>query len=158
MRGRGNMTPNKNLWIVLLALLLLVSVGAADTPTWTPTVSPNVTALPQTDYNGTYYSPLVESLWDLSNMTPIGVGVYGDIFGVNGDAIVVGSWFITLLVLYWLRQEDVMVPMFMAAILGITLVFAPGMFPNEWKWIILTLLGIIPIMAIGYALYKGPKQ
>jgi hypothetical protein len=114
-----------------------------------------VTPLPTMTYKQEYLDPFMNSSWNFSAQAPIMLSVYGDAFGANGTAIVAGSWFLTVLALVWLRSENVMIPMVVAAVLGNTVMFVPGLIPDEWKWGIIALLIVLPIGAFFYTLIKG---
>jgi hypothetical protein len=110
------------------------------------------TPLPTQTYNSTYLQPFINESWNFGNQTPIIVSVYGNTFGASGNAIVQGSWLVTLIALYWLRHEDVMVPFFMLTLLTNIAFWTPGMIPEEWKWILVGLCIVLPLGAIVYSL------
>ena len=110
------------------------------------------TALPTTTYRTEYLDPFINGTWDLGKLTPIIVSVYGDTFGANGAAIVQGSWLVTLLAMYWLRHEDVMVPFMMMVILTNVVFWTPGLIPEDWKWFLVGACILLPVGAIIYSL------
>jgi hypothetical protein len=110
------------------------------------------TPLPTTTYNSAYLQPFYNNSWDFGNQTPIIVSLYGNTFGGNGNAIVQGSWLVTLIALYWLRHEDVMIPFFMLTLLTNIAFWTPGLIPEEWKWFLVALCILLPLGAIIYSL------
>lgn len=110
------------------------------------------TPLPTTTYASKYLNPFYNASWDFGNQTPILISVYGDTFGANGAAIVQGSWLVTLLALYWLRHEDVVIPFFMMTLLTNVVFWTPGLIPEEWKWFLVGACILLPLGAIIYSL------
>jgi hypothetical protein len=121
----------------------------------------NVAPLPQTTYQSRYLDPLMAADWNFSAQAPIIVSVYGDPFGNvagtyggNGNTLVIGAWFITLLAMYWLRSESALIPMFLLIIMGNLFLFIPGMIPPEWTVWVVGLLVILPLAGIVYSIFK----
>jgi hypothetical protein len=110
-----------------------------------------VTPLPTTTYTTKYLDPFMNVSWDFSKQAPILISVYGDTFGgTAGSTIVTGSWFVTIIALYWLRQEDVAVPMMMTAILANVAFWTPGLVPDEWKLFLALVCILLPLGVIFY--------
>jgi hypothetical protein len=110
-----------------------------------------VAPLPVTTYGTKYLDPFMNVSWDFSKQAPILISVYGDMFGgASGSTIVTGSWFVMVIVMYWLRQEDVAVPMFMTCILATIAFFTTGIIPEEWKPFMALVFVGIPAGALFY--------
>lgn len=113
-----------------------------------------VIPLPTTTYTTRYLNPFMNASWDFSKQAPILISVYGDTFGGStGNTIVTGSWFVTIIALYWLRHEDVGVPLVMTATLANIAFWTPGIVPEEWKVPLAIVCVLLPIGAIGYAIW-----
>jgi hypothetical protein len=111
-----------------------------------------IAPLPVTTYGTKYLDPFMNASWDFSKQAPILISVYGDTFGgTTGATIVTGSWFVTIIALYWLRQEDVVVPMFMTIILANIAMWTPGIVPEEWKLPLGLVMIAIPFGALLYS-------
>ena len=107
--------------------------------------------LPTTTYTTKYLNPFINGSWDFSIQTPIVVSIFGDTFGgANGNAIVMGSWFVTLIALYWLRHDDVVVPFFMFTLMTNIAFWTPGLVPPEWNIYLVALCIFLPVAAIFY--------
>ncbi len=110
--------------------------------------------LPTTTYTTRYFDPFIAGNWDFSQQAPVIISVYGDTFGgATGNTIVTGSWFVTVIALYWLRQEDIAMPLVMTTILANVAFWTPGLVPAEWHIPLAILCLLLPIAAIIYGVF-----
>lgn len=117
---------------------------------------PVVTPIPTLTYTSKYFTPFNNASWDFSKMSPILFSVLGDFFGVNGNTIVYGTIFVTIIGIIWIRQENVAVPLFLTFILSNTLFMTPGLFPVEWVWVVQALMNLC-LAGFAYVTWRGRR-
>jgi len=122
---------------------------------WCPFL-PVVTPIPTLTYTAKYFEPFTNASWDFGKMSPIMWSVVGDFFGVNGNTVVYGSIFVTIIGMIWIRQENAAVPLFLTFILANTLFFTPGMFPQEWIWVVQVLMNLV-LVGFAYVTWRGRR-
>jgi hypothetical protein len=124
----------------MLSVLLVSIVSAVPAP------------LPTTTYTTKYLDPFINGSWDFGIQTPIIISIFGDTFGANGASIVTGTWLVTIVALYWLRHDDVVIPFFMMVLLTNIAFWTPGLIPQEWLWFLVIACVLLPFVAIVYVL------
>lgn len=107
-------------------------------------------------YVAQYFNPFNNASWNFGVQAPILFSIYGVFFGGQGNAIVYGTIFLTVIGLIWIRSEDAGVPLFLLFILSNIFFWTPGMFPTDWIWFVRMLMYLV-LGGIAYVLYRGRR-
>jgi hypothetical protein len=116
-----------------------------------------VTPVPALTYTQQYFTPFNDQSWNFGNMTPILISVIGDFFAQPvGNQIVMGTIFVNIIGIIWVRQDDAGIPLFLMWALS-AVMFGMNIIPAPWVW----FLGAVQIIVLGgivYTLWRGRRN